>query len=145
MNLKIFLNIFGAMIAIVFVALSVLSFHYSHKMTIDSPEMAIDLNEKDFFGSYQNSRKSANNFIYSNVNTLSLARLSRHCQLNKIRCFQAFMEETIRWNSQTLTGMTSVFLPEDRFAHQIIVCQRIINFAFWLERCEHSGEKLCHS
>ena len=36
------------MIAIVFLALGMLSFHYSPKMTIDSPEMAIDLNENDF-------------------------------------------------------------------------------------------------
>lgn len=76
MKIKIFLNIFGAVIAIVFLALGMLSFHFSHKMTIDSPEMAIDLNEKDFFESDQNSRKSANVFKYSNVDTLSLTRSS---------------------------------------------------------------------
>ena len=58
------------MIAIVFLALGMLSFQYSPKMTIDSPEMAIDLNEKDFFQSDKNSRKSANVLIYSKVDTL---------------------------------------------------------------------------
>ena len=64
------------MIAIVFLALGMLSFQYSPKMTIDSPEMAIDLNEKDFFESDQNSRKSANVLIYSNVDTLNLTTSS---------------------------------------------------------------------
>ena len=72
MKIQIFLNIFGAMIAIGFLALGLLSFHYSHKITIDSPEMAIDLNEKGFFESDQNPRKSANALIHSNVDTLNL-------------------------------------------------------------------------
>ena len=76
MTIKIFLNIFGAMIAIVFLTLGMLSFHYPDKVTIDSLELAIDLNEKDFFESDQNSRKSANGLIYSNVDTLNLTRSS---------------------------------------------------------------------
>ena len=76
MTIKIFLNIFGAMIAIVFLTLGMLSFHYPDKVTIDSLELAIDLNEKDFFESDRNSRKSANVLVYSNVDTLSLTRLS---------------------------------------------------------------------
>lgn len=78
MNIKIFLNIFGAMIAIGCLALGILSFHYSHKITIDSPEMAIDLNKKGFFESDQNSRKSANILIYSVKLTLSTEQIFKH-------------------------------------------------------------------